>query len=210
MKYKLTENKKVSCGIALYQIEALKDFRDIEKGDKGGYVEKENNLSQDGNAWVFGDARVSGNAWVFGDARVSGDAEVSGNAEVFGDAWVSGNARVFGNAEVFGNARVSGNARVFGNAEVSGNAWVSGNARVSGDAEVSGNARVSGNAEVSGRLKLLAGYFFGIRYQKEEIKYKEINEKSELIYKGEAKFGEEEDKPKNEIIIDGIKYRKIN
>ena len=52
----------------------------------GGYIEKEENLSQSGNAWVYGDARVSGNAKVSGDAEVSGDAKVSGNAEVSGNA----------------------------------------------------------------------------------------------------------------------------
>jgi len=47
---------------------------------------------------------------------------------------------------------------------------------------------------VFGKLKLLAGYFFGIRYQKEEIKYKEIDDNYELIYKGDAKFREESER----------------
>ena len=88
----------------------------MEEGELGGYVEKEENLSNDGNAWVAGDARVYGNAWVAGDARVYG------NAWVYGDARVFGNARVYGDAEVFGNARVYGDAGVFGNAGVFGDA----------------------------------------------------------------------------------------
>ena len=55
---------------------------------------------------MSGDAQVYGDAWVYGNARVSG------NAQVFGDAWVFGDARVFGNARVSGDAWVSGNARV--------------------------------------------------------------------------------------------------
>ena len=119
-------------GTKLFRIKALCEFGNVKAGELGGFLEKEENLSNDGDAWVYGNASVSG------DARVSGDA------------WVYGNARVSGNASVSGDARVSGNARVYGDAEVSGDASVSGNARVSGDAEVSGNARVSGNAEVSG------------------------------------------------------------
>ena len=46
MKYKLTKNKKTIGEITLYQIEALKDFSDIKKGDLGGWIEKESNLSQ--------------------------------------------------------------------------------------------------------------------------------------------------------------------
>ena len=43
-KYKLTSETKECCGVKLYRIEALIDFGDIEKGDKGGFIEKELNL----------------------------------------------------------------------------------------------------------------------------------------------------------------------
>ena len=122
-KFELTSETKVVLGKTLYRIKALMSFGSVSKGDKGGWIEKESNLSVYGNAWVSGDA------WVFG------------NAEVFG------NARVFGKARVSGDARVSGYARVSGDAEVSGNAWVSGDAEVFGNAMVFGNAEVSGNAE---------------------------------------------------------------
>ena len=104
MKYKLTKNKKTIGEITLYQIEALKDFSDIKKGDLGGWIEKESNLSQQGDCWVSCRARV------YDNAIVSDNAWVFGNAQVSGCAWVSGNARVFGNARVSGNAWVSGNA----------------------------------------------------------------------------------------------------
>ena len=98
-------------GKKLFRIKALVAFGNVEKGELGGFIEKEDNLSHSGNAWVSGNARVYGNAQVSGDARVSG------------------------NARVYGNAQVSGDARVSGNAQVSGDAWVSGDARVSGDAD---------------------------------------------------------------------------
>ena len=81
MKYKLTKTTKKYGSLTLYQIEAVKDFGNVEKGEKGGYVERENNLSQDGNAWVSGNARVYGNAEVSDNAWVYGDAEVSGNVK---------------------------------------------------------------------------------------------------------------------------------
>ena len=77
MKFELTkESKKTEFGVTLYRIKALKDFLDVKKGNLGGWVEKESNLSQDGDAWVYGDA------WVSGNARVSGDARVYGNARI--------------------------------------------------------------------------------------------------------------------------------
>ena len=69
MKYKLTDVKINFMGKTLFQIEAVKCFGDIVKGQKGGFIEKKSNLSQGGDAWV------SGNAKVYGDAKVSGNAD---------------------------------------------------------------------------------------------------------------------------------------
>ena len=99
-KFELTDEFITNAfGNKLFRIKALVDFGTIKAGELGGFVEKEENLSSDDNAWVYGDARVYGNAWVSGDARVSGNALVSGDARVYGDARVSGNARVYGNAD---------------------------------------------------------------------------------------------------------------
>ena len=149
-KYEFTGETKDHYGITLHRIRALIDFCGVKAGDEGGWVALERHLPHEGDAWVFGNARVYGDAQVLGNARVYGDAWVFGNAQVFGnarvygDAQVSGDAWVFGNARVSGNARVFGDAQVFGNARVSGDAWVFGNARVFGDAQVFGNARVYG------------------------------------------------------------------
>ena len=91
-------------GKKLFRIKALVEFGDVEAGEFGGYVEKEENLSHDGDAWVCGDAMVYGNARVYGDAEVYGDARVCGDAWVCGDAMVCGDARVCGDAEVYGDA----------------------------------------------------------------------------------------------------------
>ena len=63
-KYKLL--KKEDNGLC--RIQALKDFGSIQKGEKGGFIKQEDNLSQEGNCWVYG------NAWVYGDARVYSNA----------------------------------------------------------------------------------------------------------------------------------------
>ena len=134
-KFEMTTESKINIfGNKLFRIKALISFGNVKEGDTGGWVEKEENLSHSGNAWVCGNAEVYGDAWVCGNARVYG------NAEVYGDAWVCGNARVYGNVEVCGNAWVHGDAWVYGDARVYGNARVYGDARVCGNAEVCGNA----------------------------------------------------------------------
>ena len=153
-KYKLTKENISYCGKTLYRIEALKDFGNVKKGDKGGYIEKEDNLSQEGNCWisdnakVFDSALVSGDAEVFGYAIVYGNAKVYDNTLVYGNAKVFDNAYVYGDAYVYGNALVSGDAKVYDYAKVSDNAQVYGNAFVYDYAIVCGNAEVSGNAEI--------------------------------------------------------------
>ena len=115
-KYEFTgETKRVELWnrtATLHRIKATVEFGFVKVGELGGWIEKEENLSHEGKAWVCGDAEVWGNA------KVCGDAEVWGNAKVCGDAEVWGNAKVWGNAEVCGDAKVWGNAEVCGDAEV--------------------------------------------------------------------------------------------
>ena len=93
-KYELLKDPIIN----LYRIRALKDFSDIKAGTLGGYVENEDNLSHDGNAWIYGNARV------YDDAKIYGNAEVCGYACVYGDT------RVYSNASICGNACLKTNA----------------------------------------------------------------------------------------------------
>ena len=85
-KYELLTNDTIELGggITLFRIKALISFGNVEKGELGGYVEKEDNLCHSGNAWVTGNAKVYGNARVYSNADVSGNAKVTGNAKVSG------------------------------------------------------------------------------------------------------------------------------
>ena len=86
IKYILTEETKEVNGIILHRIEAVMDFADVKAGDKGGWIEKEENLSHQGDAWVYDSAWVSGSACVSDSARVSGSADYI----VFKNWWSSG------------------------------------------------------------------------------------------------------------------------
>lgn len=75
-KFELTSESVTFLGKTLFRIKALVSFGDVAEGELGGFIERENNLDQSGDAWVSGDARVCGDAKVFGNAWVSGDARV--------------------------------------------------------------------------------------------------------------------------------------
>lgn len=134
-KYRIREDipLKLDGGIILYRIEALKDFSDVKKGDIGGWVEKETNLSQEGDCWLYGNATVLQDAIVFDNAKVYGDAEITNNA------------RVYGNSKVFDEAYIMDSAEVFDYAEVYGEAWICQNAKIFGKSKISGISRVGGN-----------------------------------------------------------------
>ena len=80
----------------LHRIIATEDFDDVKKGDLGGYIENESNLSREGTCWVYD------------EAIVYGDAKVYDNAKVYDRAIVYNEAKVYGYAEVYGNVYVRG------------------------------------------------------------------------------------------------------
>ena len=130
-KYELLiDNYKEFYGRKLYRIRALKDFGNIKKGDVGGYIEKEENLSQKNTCWVYEGAKVFGKAEVCDEAKVLNETEVWDKAKVYGKAMVYDSAKVFGEARVFGKAEVYGKAKVFDETEVWGRAEICGEAEI--------------------------------------------------------------------------------
>ena len=119
-KYELTDETIEYIGHTLHRIRAVRSFGDVKKGELGGFIESEFNLTHEGNCWVAENARIFGDAQVFGKAEVNGKAVVCGDAQVFGKARIYDNAQVSGDAQVFGKAEVSGKAIVCGDAVVAG------------------------------------------------------------------------------------------
>ena len=172
-KYEILKDTKIRfLGSEIYKIRALKDFGNVKKGDIGGFVESEENLSQDDDCWIYDNAAVYDSAFISGNAKVCGNAKISSNAivknyavvcdnaKVSGNAIVKNYAVVFGNAKVFDNAFICdhavvyGSTFIYGNAEVSGNVEVSDNAIVRDFAKVYGNATVFGNATINNCAKI--------------------------------------------------------
>lgn len=127
-KYELTNNSKTVYGKKLFQIRALVDFGDVKAGSLGGYVEKEENLSQCGESWVYNNAMVFDNAKVYGKAGVYGNAMIHGDAMIHGYAMVRDDAMIYGNAMVYDNAKICGNTGVFGSADVAKDARITSDA----------------------------------------------------------------------------------
>ena len=86
--WEFTGETKIHLGTTLKRIRAAVEFKlkcgiVVVRGELGGWIEKESNLS--GNAYVYG------NAEVFGDAKVSGNALVKSSEDycVYKNTWSS-------------------------------------------------------------------------------------------------------------------------
>lgn len=154
-KYELTDDvRALYTGETVHRIRALRDFGNVKKGELGGYVESEFNLSHEGNAWVYGTAKV------FNRARVIENGKVLQNAIVYGQATVSKNAVVDNNAQVSDRAILTDFASVSGHAVVCERAIIKeyanlfGRACVSGEAVVGKLSHVGGGTYVSGKAEI--------------------------------------------------------
>jgi len=95
-KYKFTGAIKYKFGRTLHQIISLRDFGNVKKGEIGGWIEKESNLSHQGKCWVSENGHVSGNGRVSENGHVSGNGRVSEKGWVFGNGWVYGSTHICG------------------------------------------------------------------------------------------------------------------
>lgn len=161
--------------VTLHRIRALRNFgklhRYVKAGDLGGWIEKEDNLSHDGDAWVAQDAIVMGEAKVFddgfimnscrvreaaqvhGSATVAGEAEIYGSAQIYGEAVIDEMAEVYDKAEVFDSAIVRGKASVFESAKVYGKASLTfGLPHIYGTAQLCGKATAGSHAQIKGGI----------------------------------------------------------
>ncbi len=141
-KYELIETDCKS-----FRIKALKDFQLItgemvKKGDLGGAVNGEHNLSQEGNCWIEFEARV------FDNSTVSGNAVMKGNSWAKDNSIVSGNAVMKDHSCAKGDSRISGNAVMKDNSMALGNSTVSGNAVMKDWSMVYNNSIITENAIV--------------------------------------------------------------
>lgn len=123
-KYILVENDccKIDCSyseIILYRIKSLKDFADVKAGTMGGFVQSYNNLSQDGDCWIYNNAKVYDKAFICDNAKIKNLAQVNGNSLIKDNAIIMDKTFVTGNSIVSENARVI-NESLINNSLVSG------------------------------------------------------------------------------------------
>ena len=127
LKYELTDDYITVNGQTLYRIRALKSFCAVTKGDLGGYVNNDSNLSQEGNCWIYTNAKA------LDYSRITDNALLAGNAEAHDFAKIRGNAHLYDNAIISDNALLEGNAYIVERAKVMDCCVIPGETFIRGD-----------------------------------------------------------------------------
>ncbi len=145
-KYKITEIEHPKYPW-LHRIQAVSDVNEkVPKGTLGGFIENENNLSQEGTCWIYDDAiccengEVKEEAALYDGSLVRGYAVVTGDTTFYDRAVAKRDCYICG-GEIKENAVISGKA--FIGSLCLQKPLISGDSRVYG--MVQGNVHVNGN-----------------------------------------------------------------
>lgn len=131
-------------------------YRTIHQGEIGGFIEKEENLSQEGDCWVFENASVYNDAHVHGHARIYQNAQIYENANICGGAVVCGDTHVRGRANIYGQASVhatsvSDDVQIYGKVDICAKAIISGNVQIRDEAQIRGVVEIKDDVQVWGK-----------------------------------------------------------
>ncbi len=137
-KYKLTNKTIKYRGHILHQIQALKDFKGIKKGDLGGWVESEINLSQEGDCWITDKVRVLDGASVNKNAYVKGNVLITDNAIITDEVLIDGNNAIIHIAD---GAIIYDRVLIVGLGDI----LINGETQITGDVMINGSCRITNN-----------------------------------------------------------------
>ena len=152
-KYAVIDETREVNGRTLSRIIAVRDFGNVHAGELGGFIESEDNLSHQGNCWIYDEAAVMNFATVYDDAQVRDEAVVCDSAIVTDGAKVINQALVCEDASITDNSMVRDWACVTGESYVSGTAKIMHNALVR-DADIADHACICDDACIlDGRIE---------------------------------------------------------
>ena len=141
MKYELSKNPEHRLG-NVTRIVALKDFSNVKKGEIGGFVSNENNLSQYGDCWLYGNSKMFGNCKMFDNSKMFGYSEMHDYSEMHNNSEIHNNSKMHDNSKMFGYSKMHGYSKMDNNSEMHDNSKIFGNSKIDNNCKIFGNSKI--------------------------------------------------------------------
>lgn len=145
-KYELTNITMKFQGRTLYRIRALKDFYDVKKGDLGGWVSNENNLSQEDNCWIYDDAKCMDNSKMYDNSTMHGCSKMYDNSAMHGHSEMYDLSKMYDDSTLYDYSTMYDNSEMHDSSEMHGNSTMYDNSLMFDDSALYDNSTMYGNS----------------------------------------------------------------
>lgn len=163
-KYEMTNITMEFEERTLYRIRALKDFRNVKAGDLGGWVSDKYNLSQEGDCWIYDEAKCMDNARMYHNSAMYNNSvmcdfsEMHGCSEMHNYSAMCDNSRMYNcsamydNSRIYNDSKMYNNSRMFDNSAMYNNAVMLDNSRMFENSRMYRDSRLKNKEKLCGKL----------------------------------------------------------
>ena len=163
-KYEITDITMEFEERTLYRIRALKNFRNVKAGDLGGWVSGKHNLSQEGDCWIYDEAKCMDNARMYHNSAMYNNAvmcdfsEMHGCSEMHNYSAMLDNSRMYNcsamydNSRMYNDSKMYSNSRMFDNSAMYNNAVMLDNSKMFENSRMYRDSRLKNKENLYGKL----------------------------------------------------------
>ena len=159
-KYEMTNITMEFEERTLYRIRALKNFRNVKAGDLGGWVSGKYNLSQEGECWIYDEAKCMDNARMYHNSAMYNNAvmcdfsEMHGCSEMHNYSAMLDNSRMYNCSAMYDNSRMYNDSKMYSNSRMFDNSAMYNNAVMLDNSKMFENSRMYRDSRLKNKEKL--------------------------------------------------------
>ena len=159
-KYEMTNITMEFEERTLYRIRALKNFRNVKAGDLGGWVSGKHNLSQEGDCWIYDEAKCMDNARMYHNSAMYNNAvmcdfsEMHGCSEMHNYSAMLDNSRMYNCSAMYDNSRIYNDSKMYNNSRMFDNSAMYNNAVMLDNSKMFENSRMYRDSRLKNKEKL--------------------------------------------------------
>ena len=159
-KYEMTNITMEFEERTLYRVRALKNFRNVKAGDLGGWVSGKHNLSQEGDCWIYDEAKCMDNARMYHNSAMYNNAvmcdfsEMHGCSEMHNYSAMLDNSRMYNCSAMYDNSRMYNDSKMYNNSRMFDNSAMYNVAVMLDNSKMLENSRMYRNSRLKNKEKL--------------------------------------------------------